>query len=177
MDHPESLATVVFTRTEKGAEASKSNNKDLPRELKSLLLVVDGQSAVSKFVPYLSRLLPLSEKFTELENAGYIQRSPRASKSLNGQVRASLLLSNLDADHADESEVKQAILANVIHEIEKFLANNPKLQTASVMSVILKITTFDHLHAELPAYFELLPKEDITAISHELKLHVLMMKL
>jgi hypothetical protein len=170
MENSESLANIVFARTAKGVNACKAINKELSRQLKSLLLVVDGHSPVSKFVPYLSNLLPLSEKFTELELAGYIQRSHAESSLSNGQVVIGSHRSNLGADQSDETDTKQAILASALFEIEKFIADNPALEALTVMSILSEISTFDHLKDVLPAYFELIASYDIDSASHAQKL-------
>ena len=70
----ESLATVVFERTPKGAVAIKSTGDQVPRRLRTLLLAVDGRSPVAQYVPFLTAFAPLSEKFAELEGMGYLQR-------------------------------------------------------------------------------------------------------
>lgn len=70
----ETLATVVFERTPRGAAAIKLTNDEVPRRLRTLLLAVDGRSPVAQYVPFLTALAPLSEKFAELEALGYLQR-------------------------------------------------------------------------------------------------------
>lgn len=70
----EALATVVFERTPKGAVAIKSTGDEVPRRLRTLLLAVDGRSPVAQYVPFLTAFAPLSEKFAELENMGYLKR-------------------------------------------------------------------------------------------------------
>jgi hypothetical protein len=70
----EALATVVFERTPKGAVAIKSTGDEVPRQLRTLLLAVDGRSPVAQYVPFLTAFAPLSEKFAELEDMGFLKR-------------------------------------------------------------------------------------------------------
>ncbi len=70
----EALATVVFERTPSGAVAIKAAGDEVPRRLRSLLLAVDGRSPVAQYVPFLTAFAPLSEKFSELEQMGYLRR-------------------------------------------------------------------------------------------------------
>lgn len=70
----EVLSSVVFERTDLGIAAIKSSASDIPRKLRTLMLVVDGRSNVSQYEPFLSALEPLPEKFAELERLGYLRR-------------------------------------------------------------------------------------------------------
>ena len=70
----EILSSVVFERTDLGIAAIKSSASDIPRRLRTLMLVVDGRSDVSQYEPFLSSLGPLPEKFAELERLGYLRR-------------------------------------------------------------------------------------------------------
>lgn len=70
----EALAAVVFERTPEGAVAIKSTDDTIPRRLRTLLLAMDGRSPVSQYVPFLTALAPLSDKFLELEKLGYVRR-------------------------------------------------------------------------------------------------------
>lgn len=70
----EALATVVFERTPQGAVVIKSTGDEVPRRLRTLLLAVDGRSPVAQYVPFLTAFAPLSEKFAELEQMGYLRR-------------------------------------------------------------------------------------------------------
>lgn len=180
MDNPEPLLNIVFTRTAKGAIACKAGSKELPRQLKSLLLVVDGQSPVAKFVPYLSNLWPLSEKFIELELAGYVQRNHAEINALSGSDAAlsqsiSSHLSNQFANQISETEKADPIIANVLREIENFLAVNGGVEALQIMTVLSNIKTIDQLKADLPAYFDLIESYDLDASSHALKLENLLL--
>lgn len=73
----EALATVVFERTPQGAVVIKSTGDEVPRRLRTLLLAVDGRSPVAQYVPFLTAFAPLSEKFAELEQMGYLRRKGR----------------------------------------------------------------------------------------------------
>lgn len=75
----ETLATVVFARTPKGAVAIKSNSDEVPRRLRTLLLAIDGRSPVGQYVPFLTAFAPLSEKFVELEQMGFVKRNSSAA--------------------------------------------------------------------------------------------------
>lgn len=70
----EALATVIFERTPQGAVVIKSTGDEVPRRLRTLLLAVDGRSPVAQYVPFLTAFAPLSEKFAELEQMGYLRR-------------------------------------------------------------------------------------------------------
>lgn len=175
MDNLESLSNIVFERTAKGASACKANSKELPRQLKSLLLVVDGQSAVSKFIPYLTNLLPLSEKFTELELAGYIQRNHSEASPLSGQLEVTSVRSNLFVSQIEDSDKLDPIISNVLREIENFLAMNAGVEALPIITVLSNIKTVDRLKAELPAYFDLIESYDLDAGNHALKLENLLL--
>ena len=70
----EYLATLVFERTPAGAVAIKAAGDAVPRQLRTLLLAIDGRSPVSQYVPFLTALAPLSDKFAELEAMGFVRR-------------------------------------------------------------------------------------------------------
>ena len=70
----ENLATIVFERTPAGAVAIKAAGDAVPRQLRTLLLAIDGRSPVSQYVPFLTALAPLSEKFAQLEAMGFARR-------------------------------------------------------------------------------------------------------
>ena len=70
----EALASVIFERTPQGSVVIKSTGDEVPRRLRTLLLAVDGRSPVAQYVPFLTAFAPLSEKFVELEQMGYLRR-------------------------------------------------------------------------------------------------------
>ena len=70
----ENLSTIVFERTPAGAVAIKAAGDAVPRQLRTLLLAIDGRSPVSQYVPFLTALAPLSEKFAQLEVMGFARR-------------------------------------------------------------------------------------------------------
>ena len=70
----EELATIVFERTPAAAVAIKAAGDAIPRQLRTLLLAIDGRSPVSQYVPFLTSLAPLSEKFAQLEVMGFARR-------------------------------------------------------------------------------------------------------
>ena len=70
----DSFSSVVFERTDLGTAAIKSSANDIPRTLRTLMLVVDGRSQVAQYQPFLSALGSLPEKFDELEKLGYLRR-------------------------------------------------------------------------------------------------------
>ena len=70
----ENLATIVFERTPAGAVAIKAAGDAVPRQLRTLLLAIYGRSPVSQYVPFLTALAPLSEKFAQLEVMGFTRR-------------------------------------------------------------------------------------------------------
>ena len=86
----EALATVIFERTPSGAVAIKATGDEVPRRLRTLLLAVDGRSPVAQYVPFLTAFAPLSEKFAELEQMGYLRRkggvAPGAASTDTGFV-------------------------------------------------------------------------------------------
>jgi hypothetical protein len=86
----EDLSSVVFERTDLGTAAIKSSASDIPRTLRTLMLVVDGRSNVAQYQPFLSPLGSLPEKFDELERLGYLRRrvsEPLAIKASNERVQ------------------------------------------------------------------------------------------
>lgn len=70
----ENLATIVFERTMAGTDAIRAAGDTIPRQLRTLLLAIDGRSPVSQYVPFLTVLAPLSEKFAQLETMGLARR-------------------------------------------------------------------------------------------------------
>lgn len=68
------LSSVIFERTDLGTAAIKSSVSEIPRTLRTLMLVVDGRSNVAQYQPFLSALGSLPEKFDELERLGYLRR-------------------------------------------------------------------------------------------------------
>ncbi len=68
------LSSVIFERTDLGTAAIKSSVSEIPRTLRTLMLVVDGRSSVAQYQPFLSALGSLPEKFDELERLGYLRR-------------------------------------------------------------------------------------------------------
>ena len=75
----ENLATIVFERTPAGAIAIRTAGDAVPRQLRTLLLAIDGRSPVSQYVPFLTALAPLSEKFAQLEVMGFARRRTAAT--------------------------------------------------------------------------------------------------
>ncbi len=75
----ENLATIVFERTPAGAVAIRTAGDAVPRQLRTLLLAIDGRSPVSQYVPFLTALAPLSEKFAQLEVMGFARRRTAAA--------------------------------------------------------------------------------------------------
>ncbi len=82
----EHLATIVFERTPAGAVAIKMAGDASPRQLRTLLLPIDGRSPVSQYVPFLTALAPLSEKFAELEGSGLARRRAVAVHDAAGRA-------------------------------------------------------------------------------------------
>lgn len=77
----EHLATIVFERTPAGAVAIKAADDAVPRQLRTLLLAIDGRSPVSQYVSFLTALAPLSEKFAQLEVMGFARRRSAPSEA------------------------------------------------------------------------------------------------
>ena len=76
----EALARIVFERTPQGLMATKVlDDSGVPKRLRTLLLAVDGRTPVAQFVPFLTALAPLSEKFEELERLGLLRRKGQVS--------------------------------------------------------------------------------------------------
>jgi hypothetical protein len=74
------LERVVFERTPQGIVVAKApEDARLPVRLRTLLLAVDGRTTVGQFVPFLTGLAPLPEKFLELENLGLLRRKDGTS--------------------------------------------------------------------------------------------------
>jgi hypothetical protein len=174
MDNAESLANVVFNRTAKGVAACKASSNELSRHLKSLLLVVDGHSPVAKFVTYLTNLLPLSEKFKELELAGYIQRNYSETSPKRGKLDAPSIRSHLLVNQVGEAGKVHPVITTVLHEIENFLVINAGVEALEIISVLSNIKTIEHLHEELPAYFEFIESYELDTGNHALKLENLL---
>jgi hypothetical protein len=88
------LERVVFERTPQGLLVAKAPEEaKLPLRLRTLLLAVDGRTTVGQFVPFLTGLAPLPEKFLELENLGLLRRkvAPSAARA-SGQLPAATVL-------------------------------------------------------------------------------------
>jgi hypothetical protein len=86
----EDLSSVVFERTDLGTAAIKSSVSDIPRTLRTLMLVVDGRSNVAQYQPFLSAMGSLPEKFDELERLGYLRRKAKetlASKANDERIQ------------------------------------------------------------------------------------------
>lgn len=77
------LSSVVFERTDLGTAAVKSTADDIPRKLRTLMLVIDGRSQVAQYEPFLTALGSLPDKFDELEQLGYIRRKNMQSVPSN----------------------------------------------------------------------------------------------
>lgn len=101
----EYLATAVFERTPAGAVAIKTPSDNLPRPLRSLLLAIDGRSPVSQYVPFLTGLTPLSEKFSQLEAMGFVRRRSQEASARSGAAPGpgALAPSPLPAEAANPS--------------------------------------------------------------------------
>lgn len=93
----EALATVVFERTPQGAVAIKSTSNDVPRHLRTLLLAVDGRSPVAQYVPFLTAFAPLSEKFAELEQMGFLKRKGSVASQAVDRFEAAIQNSGFGA--------------------------------------------------------------------------------
>lgn len=74
VDTRETLADVVFFRSDKDPDTLFKLHPELPRETKTLLLAVDGRSPVAKYALFLTSLIPLSAKFELLEQLGFLLR-------------------------------------------------------------------------------------------------------
>lgn len=176
MQTNELLADIMFERTAKGVHACQTSSKELPRKLKSLLLVVDGQSPVSKFVPYLTNLLPLTDKFLELERLGYVQRINTGRSSLREQSNSSLSSGNLDFHINGTLDQEKTSLTRVLTEMEYFLTNKAGIEALPVLSNLKKMKSLEQLEEELPGYFNLLHRLNIDAADHALVLEQLISK-
>lgn len=76
----EPLARIVFERTPQGVAAMKAaDTANVPKPLRTLLLAVDGRTPVAQFVPFLTALAPLSDKFSALERLGLVRRKGQVS--------------------------------------------------------------------------------------------------
>lgn len=128
----EALSDVIFERTPLGASAVKLNDQ-LPRRLRMLLLTVDGRSSVANFVPFLTALAPLSEKFAELEQLGYLQRT--GSKPAQAiDVKAPALDSEIDTAtspaHSGPNDV--SVASDVEADLAMLATGLPAMQAVSV---------------------------------------------
>jgi hypothetical protein len=65
-------STTVFVRTAKGIEQSRSRESELPQRLKSMLLLIDGRTPLSKFVQTLTVYGDVTELFQVLVDLGLI---------------------------------------------------------------------------------------------------------
>jgi hypothetical protein len=69
------VVSVVYERTALGLQAAKAiEDGSVPPSLRTLLLAVDGRTAVAQFMRFLPALAPLPAKFLELEHMGLVQR-------------------------------------------------------------------------------------------------------
>jgi hypothetical protein len=69
------VVSVVYERTALGLQAAKAiEDGSVPPSLRTLLLAVDGRTAVAQFMRFLPALAPLPAKFLELEQMGLVQR-------------------------------------------------------------------------------------------------------
>jgi hypothetical protein len=93
------LERVVFERTPQGLLVAKAPEEaGLPLRLRTLLLAVDGRTTVGQFVPFLTGLAPLPEKFLELENLGLLRRKAGTSAArVSAQSPVSAVLQVDDA--------------------------------------------------------------------------------
>lgn len=82
----EDMSSVVFERTDLGTAAIKSNVSEIPRTLRTLMMVIDGRSQVAQYQPFLTALGSLPEKFEELERLGYVRRKTSDSLSNNTRI-------------------------------------------------------------------------------------------
>jgi hypothetical protein len=89
------LSSVVFERTDLGTAAVKSTANDIPRNLRTLMLVVDGRSQVAQYEPFLTALGSLPEKFEQLERLGYVRRKD-GSSAANSVVSQRVQLATID---------------------------------------------------------------------------------
>ena len=104
----ENLATIVFERTLAGADAIKTAGGAIPRQLRTLLLAIDGRSPVSQYVPFLTVLAPLSEKFAQLEMMGLARRRLPVT---GGDALAPSLSAEPQKAHFPQ-QVSEAVLRN-----------------------------------------------------------------
>lgn len=104
----EHLATIVFERTPTGAVAIKTAGDTLPRQLRTLLLAIDGRSPVSQYVPFLTALAPLSEKFAQLEGLGLARRRVAAVEAAAGRAdRPAIQTTHVaHVTHVSEAELR-----------------------------------------------------------------------
>lgn len=91
-------SSVVFERTDLGTAVIKSTASEIPRTLRTLMMVVDGRSQVAQYQPFLSALGSLPEKFNELERLGYVRRK----------------ISNLPPNNPRSESIQRATIDDVI---------------------------------------------------------------
>jgi hypothetical protein len=65
-------STTIFVRTAKGIEQSRNRESELPQRLKSILLLIDGRTPLSRFVQTLTVYGDVTELFQVLVDLGLI---------------------------------------------------------------------------------------------------------
>ncbi len=65
--------TTIFKRTAKGIEESRNRNCELPQRLKSMLLLIDGRTPVSRFLQTLTVYGDVTELFQVLVDLALIE--------------------------------------------------------------------------------------------------------
>lgn len=144
----EYLATIVFERTPAGAVAIKAAGDALPRQLRTLLLAIDGRSPVSQYVPFLTALAPLSEKFAQLEVMGFARRrdqppepSPTVADLASLPAATALTGSDLQALARSLSSTVQAPAPTESHaddfeaQLQAFAQEQARLVQAGALAV------------------------------------------
>jgi hypothetical protein len=93
------ILDVVYAITAKGFSALRSDNAEIPLELKTVLTMVDGVSPVAQYIPFLQVFAPLPDKFEILEQHGLVRRlgtvSGFAVKMFHSQSHAGVPVSRL----------------------------------------------------------------------------------
>ncbi len=111
------MSSVVFERTDLGTAAIKSSASEIPRTLRTLMMVIDGRSQVAQYQPFLSSMGSLPEKFDELERLGYLRRKaaqPLASEVIDERVQRATI------DDVISRPIKSAVApsANALSEAD-----------------------------------------------------------
>jgi hypothetical protein len=207
------LERVVFERTPQGLVVAKAPDEArLPPRLRTLLLAVDGRTTVGQFMPFLTGLAPLPEKFLELEKLGLLRRKASSVALRSGaEVAAPVLrldeaalrtlqtsyaaasqpaavpmppaqitpanLANFEAElklleHMMRSPALQSdagtvaasatlagppsyTLADILAEMEQFLARTAGIDGLPVSLMLEQIQSVQQLRQELDGYAEL----------------------